>query len=582
MTSSVRTVVTSCLRIETEAVTMDSLEAIQLPTSRTFWNSHDPSLDPFDETLVPAMASDPLEACSSTFQQLFTSTDSTGDESDDHQAIFKVNTPSDQQTNIFVDNLNVEGEAEESSLATAQSYCTNAHDGGGMNTTESSLFTWSLPSPPTHYHPQDGEFGAGDSQGMGHFDGGLDPNIFGPLSSSALELGHGSENQVPFLKEPLMRQSSFRQPGGKERRTKASWQSIPANISIDQSRRNIFLHQDQPLGSPCSVISGFTKALQGGEHFGSDYNMATSFGPSSSHAVHAQEGKESPSGTHQQADGGVLHRVAPKRKRSKTPRLTNGVESQRMTHIAVERNRRKQMNEHLAALRALMPGSYVQKGDQASIVGGAIEFVKELEHLLVCLQSQKRRRAYSDLTSPRTPTSRLAMPNPDPQHNQIAQATFSFHSPQSPFAVGATASTEIQLGNIGRALQAQPQISYPGAAPQVSTSTMVPVTVPGMNDQAPLAIGEAKSDVASVEVQMMGMERALVKVMAVRRSGQLLRTVVALESLALTVLHANITTVNHTVLYSFQTLIGPLCRLNPHEIAAALHQTFSSLHSLQF
>jgi hypothetical protein len=55
------------------------------------------------------------------------------------------------------------------------------------------------------------------------------------------------------------------------------------------------------------------------------------------------------------------HRVTTKRKRSKAPKLSNEVESQRMTHIAVERNRRKQMNEHLAALRALMPGSYVQK-----------------------------------------------------------------------------------------------------------------------------------------------------------------------------------------------------------------------------
>jgi hypothetical protein len=53
--------------------------------------------------------------------------------------------------------------------------------------------------------------------------------------------------------------------------------------------------------------------------------------------------------------------VTTKRKRSKAPKLSNEVESQRMTHIAVERNRRKQMNEHLAALRALMPGSYVQK-----------------------------------------------------------------------------------------------------------------------------------------------------------------------------------------------------------------------------
>lgn len=36
-------------------------------------------------------------------------------------------------------------------------------------------------------------------------------------------------------------------------------------------------------------------------------------------------------------------------------------ETQRMTHIAVERNRRKLMNEHLAVLRSLMPESYLQR-----------------------------------------------------------------------------------------------------------------------------------------------------------------------------------------------------------------------------
>eukprot|EP00252_Welwitschia_mirabilis_P014737 TRINITY_DN325_c0_g2_i2.p1 TRINITY_DN325_c0_g2~~TRINITY_DN325_c0_g2_i2.p1 ORF type:complete len:267 (+),score=21.37 TRINITY_DN325_c0_g2_i2:601-1401(+) len=50
-----------------------------------------------------------------------------------------------------------------------------------------------------------------------------------------------------------------------------------------------------------------------------------------------------------------------KRKRSKACKNSEEVESQRMTHIAVERNRRKQMNEHLAVLRSLMPGSYIQR-----------------------------------------------------------------------------------------------------------------------------------------------------------------------------------------------------------------------------
>lgn len=50
-----------------------------------------------------------------------------------------------------------------------------------------------------------------------------------------------------------------------------------------------------------------------------------------------------------------------KKKRPRTTKTSEEVESQRMTHIAVERNRRKQMNEHLRVLRSLMPGSYVQR-----------------------------------------------------------------------------------------------------------------------------------------------------------------------------------------------------------------------------
>lgn len=50
-----------------------------------------------------------------------------------------------------------------------------------------------------------------------------------------------------------------------------------------------------------------------------------------------------------------------KRKRPRSLKTSEEVESQRMTHIAVERNRRKQMNEHLRVLRSLMPGSYVQR-----------------------------------------------------------------------------------------------------------------------------------------------------------------------------------------------------------------------------
>lgn len=50
-----------------------------------------------------------------------------------------------------------------------------------------------------------------------------------------------------------------------------------------------------------------------------------------------------------------------RRRRPKVCKNKEEAETQRMTHIAVERNRRKQMNEHLAVLRSLMPESYVQR-----------------------------------------------------------------------------------------------------------------------------------------------------------------------------------------------------------------------------
>ncbi|GFY85878.1 basic helix-loop-helix (bHLH) DNA-binding superfamily protein [Actinidia rufa] len=100
----------------------------------------------------------------------------------------------------------------------------------------------------------------------------------------------------------------------------------------------------------------------------------------SSHAM--QNGKEywdpdsSPEAgegsTPAEAPGGGGRR---KRRRTKSSKNKEELESQRMTHIAVERNRRKQMNEYLAIVRSLMPASYVQR---------------ELEQLLQVLEAQKR------------------------------------------------------------------------------------------------------------------------------------------------------------------------------------------------
>jgi hypothetical protein len=52
---------------------------------------------------------------------------------------------------------------------------------------------------------------------------------------------------------------------------------------------------------------------------------------------------------------------ARRRKRPKPVKNQEEMESQRRNHVAVERNRRRQMNEYLAVLRSVMPPSYAQR-----------------------------------------------------------------------------------------------------------------------------------------------------------------------------------------------------------------------------
>lgn len=209
--------------------------------------------------------------------------------------------------------------------------------------------------------------------------------------------------------------------------------------------------------------------------------------------------------------------VKNKRKRPRTVKTNEEVESQRMTHIAVERNRRKQMNEHLRVLRSLMPGSYVQRGDQASIIGGAIEFVRELEQLLQCLESQKRRRLYGEAPPPPPPPS---MVNPQTFQNDQMLET-------------------------------------------------------GLREET----SENKSCLADVEVKLLGFD-AMIKILSRRRPGQLIKTIAALEDLQLTILHTNITTIEQTVLYSFNVKVGSeSTRFTAEDIASSVQQIFSFIHA---
>lgn len=65
---------------------------------------------------------------------------------------------------------------------------------------------------------------------------------------------------------------------------------------------------------------------------------------------------------------------------------------------------------------------------------------------------------------------------------------------------------------------------------------------------------ENKSCLADVEVKLLGFD-AMIKILSRRRPGQLIKTIAALEDLQFNILHTNITTIEQTVLYSFNVKV---------------------------
>ncbi|XP_050373999.1 transcription factor FAMA isoform X2 [Argentina anserina] len=231
-----------------------------------------------------------------------------------------------------------------------------------------------------------------------------------------------------------------------------------------------------------------------------------------------------------------------KRKRPRSIKTSQEVESQRMTHIAVERNRRKQMNEHLRVLRSLMPGSYVQRGDQASIIGGAIDFVRELEQLLQCLESQKRRRLLGEGHPPR------------PVGADSAAASNMVVLPSQPDHQGGGGGVPF----------------FPVLNPNDPNKIVDFET--GVREET----AESKSCFADVEVKVLGGD-AMIKILSQRRPCQLIKAIAALEDLQLNILHTNITTIEQTVLYCFK--VASESRFTAEDIASSVQQIFSFIHA---
>ncbi|KAI3720621.1 hypothetical protein L2E82_31612 [Cichorium intybus] len=241
--------------------------------------------------------------------------------------------------------------------------------------------------------------------------------------------------------------------------------------------------------------------------------------------------------------------VSPKSKRQKLCLVeeggVNSDEQQKVSHIAVERNRRKQMNEHLTVLRSLMPCFYVKRGDQASIIGGVVDYITELQQVLQSLEAKKQRKVYSDVLSPRL--SPLSPRKPPLSPRPLLPISPRTPQPVSPY----------------RARLQQPSYSL-DPSPSSSSSTSDIVNELGAN---------SKSSMADVEVKFSG-PNLLLKTISPRLPGQATKIVSVLEDLSLEILQAGINVVDETMMNSFTIKIGIECQLSAEDLVQHIQQTF--------
>lgn len=131
--------------------------------------------------------------------------------------------------------------------------------------------------------------------------------------------------------------------------------------------------------------------------------------------------------------------------------------------------------------------------------------MRELEQLLQCLESQKRRRVLGEA-----------------QARQVGEPSIA---------------------------QQQPPFFPPLAIPNEQMKLVELES--GLREET----AESKSCLADVEVKLLGFD-AMIKILSRRRPGQLIKTIAALEDLQLIILHTNITTIEQTVLYSFNVKVN--------------------------
>ncbi|XP_024990560.1 transcription factor SPEECHLESS-like [Cynara cardunculus var. scolymus] len=258
-----------------------------------------------------------------------------------------------------------------------------------------------------------------------------------------------------------------------------------------------------------------------------------------------------------------LEAFSPKNKRHKvSSSVEEGCENSdgqlKMSHVTVERNRRKQMNEHLTVLRSLMPCFYVKRGDQASIIGGVVDYITELQQVLQSLEAKKQRKVYSDVLSPRLISSPRTLPL-SPRKPPLSPRPSLPISPRTP-----------QSASPYRHRLPSYLLSPSSMA---NTTPASPCNSSSNSDTINELVANSKSCIADVEVKFSG-SNLLLKTLSPRLPGQATKIISVLEDLSLEILQATINTIDETLVNSFTIKIGIECKLSAEDLAQHIQHTF--------
>ncbi|KAF2537875.1 hypothetical protein F2Q68_00021565 [Brassica cretica] len=200
--------------------------------------------------------------------------------------------------------------------------------------------------------------------------------------------------------------------------------------------------------------------------------------------------------------------------------------------------------------------SFTIKGDQASIIGGVVEYISELQQVLQSLEAKKERKTYAEVLSPRLvpsprPSPPVLSPRKPPISPRISHQHLLLHpiSPRTPLPTSPYGGHPPQLPLIP-----QPPRSYSlGDPPPYSPASSSSSPSVSSNHESSLInelVANSKSALADVEVKFSG-ANVLLKTVSHKIPGQVMKIIAALEDLSLEILQVNINTVEETMLYSF-------------------------------